>query len=165
VSDAKLRKNLEHETATSNKHQFIIGVFAVIFDSAKRVLLCHRTDIDLWNLPSGALEQGETPWAAAVREVEEEVGLVVEIERLLGVYSRPDQNEVAFGFLCRVVEQTYKYSDEADDIQYFEIEKIPSNTNHEQVEALQDAIKEDLQASLKLQAGPSPREIYFRDRC
>ena len=144
-----------------NKHLFIIGVFAVIFDSSKRVLLCHRTDIDLWNLPSGAMEQGETPWEAAVREVEEEVGLVVKIERLLGVYSRPDQNEVAFGFLCRVVGGSLRSSHEADCIQYFELDKIPPNTNHEQVEALQDVVNEELQATLRIQTGPSPREVYF----
>ena len=144
-----------------NKHLFIIGVFAVIFDSSKRVLLCHRTDIDLWDLPSGAMEQGETPWEAALREVEEEVGLVVKIERLLGVYSRPDQNEVAFGFLCRVVGGSLRVSDEADCIQYFEPDKIPPNTNHEQVEALQDVVKEELQATLRRQPGPSPREVYF----
>ena len=144
-----------------NKHLFIIGVFAVIFDSSKRVLLCHRTDIDLWDLPSGAMEQAETPWEAAVREVEEEVGLVVKIERLLGVYSRPDQNEVAFGFLCRVVGGSLRSSHEADCIQYFELDKIPPNTNHEQVEALQDVVNEELQATLRIQTGLSPREVYF----
>ncbi len=107
------------------------------------------------------MEQAETPWEAAVREVEEEVGLVVKIERLLGVYSRPDQNEVAFGFLCRVVGGSLRSSHEADCIQYFELDKIPPNTNHEQVEALQDVVNEELQATLRIQTGPSPREVYF----
>nr|WP_269635094.1 NUDIX domain-containing protein [Mastigocladopsis repens] len=142
-----------------------MGVFAVIFDSAKRVLLCHRTDMDLWNLPSGAMEEGETPWVAVVREVEEEVGLVIEVERLLGIYSRPDQNEVAFGFLCGVVGGSLRCSDEADSIEYFEIDQIPRNTNHEQVEALQDAAKQELQATLRLQTEPSPREVYFGKLC
>ncbi|BAY43805.1 mutator MutT homolog [Scytonema sp. HK-05] len=148
-----------------SKHLFIIGVFAVIFDSAQRVLLCHRTDIDLWNLPSGAMEEGETPWVAVAREVEEEVGLVVEVEQLLGVYSRPDQNEVAFGFVCRVVGGSLRCSDEADDVEYFELDQIPSNTNHEQVEALQDAAQEKFQTTLRLQAGLSPREVYFGKLC
>ncbi len=77
------------------------------------------------------------------------------------MYSRPDQNEVAFGFLCRVVGGSLRSSDEADCIQYFEADKIPPNTNHEQVEALQDVVKEELQATLRRQPGPSPREVYF----
>lgn len=141
---------------------FIIGVFAVILDEFKRVLLCHRTDIDLWNLPGGAMEQGETPWAAAIREVEEEVGWQVEIERLLGVYSRPDQEEVALGFLCRVVGGNLMYTHEADCIQYFELDKLPSNTNHEHIDALQDLFLEERQVVLKLQPGVSPRERYFQ---
>ena len=33
------------------KSQFTIGIFGIIFDEQKRVLLCHRRDYDLWNLP------------------------------------------------------------------------------------------------------------------
>jgi len=145
----------------ANQRLFIIGVFALILDSSKKVLLCHQTDMDLWNLPGGAMEQGETPWAAVKREVEEEVGLQVEVERLLGVYSRPSQGEVAFGFLCRVVGGSLMYTDEADCIQYFERNDLPSNTNYEQVEALQDVVIEEFQVALRLQAGLSPREMYF----
>ncbi|TAH29152.1 MAG: NUDIX domain-containing protein [Oscillatoriales cyanobacterium] len=55
-----------------------IGAFAII-DSGGKVLLCHRTDRDAWNLPGGRVEAAETPWAAVVREVEEEVGLLVKV--------------------------------------------------------------------------------------
>ena len=44
-----------------------IGVFAIILDDGGRVLLCHRRDQDLWNLPGGGLESGETPWEALGR--------------------------------------------------------------------------------------------------
>jgi len=40
---------------------FTIGVFAIILDESRRVLLCHRRDFDLWNLPGGGLERGESP--------------------------------------------------------------------------------------------------------
>jgi 8-oxo-dGTP pyrophosphatase MutT (NUDIX family) len=66
-----------------------IGAFALIFDDTNRVLLCHRTDRDMWNLPGGRVESHESPWAAVAREVEEEVGLRVRVKRLLGVYSVP----------------------------------------------------------------------------
>ncbi len=48
---------------------FTLGAFAVIFDQNDRVLLCHRTDCDLWNLPGGKLEENELPTDAVVREV------------------------------------------------------------------------------------------------
>jgi len=48
---------------------FSIGVFGIIFDVEGRVLLCHRRDYDLWNLPGGGLETGEAPWEGLIREV------------------------------------------------------------------------------------------------
>ena len=77
-----------------------LGAFAVILDEASRVLLCHRTDFDAWNLPGGKVESLEAPWKAAEREVLEEAGLVVRVTHLIGVYSVPEQETVAFTFLC-----------------------------------------------------------------
>jgi ADP-ribose pyrophosphatase YjhB (NUDIX family) len=62
---------------------FRLGAFALIFNEHREVLLCHRRDMDVWNLPGGGRAR-RVPWQAAVRETHEEVGLVVEIERLAG---------------------------------------------------------------------------------
>src|SRR6266516_3299153 len=66
---------------------FRIAASALIFDG-ERVLLAHRRDIDWWNLPGGGMEVGETVEEALYREVYEETGLQVEIEQLVGVYSK-----------------------------------------------------------------------------
>jgi len=49
---------------------FKIGVFAIIFNEKKEVLLCHRRDYDLWNLPGGGLEENESPWDGIIREID-----------------------------------------------------------------------------------------------
>jgi len=54
-----------------------------------RVLLQQRADNGRWGLPGGSIEIGETVTAAIVREVEEETGFDVAVERLVGVYSDP----------------------------------------------------------------------------
>ncbi len=68
------------------------GCAAVIWDDKKtKILLTRRTDNGLWCLPGGALDSGESIAEACVREVLEETGLHVRVERLIGVYSSPNR--------------------------------------------------------------------------
>lgn len=60
---------------------------AVIQDG--RVLLTQREDFEVWCLPGGGVDPGESLAQAAIREVREETGLEVELVRLVGMYSRP----------------------------------------------------------------------------
>ena len=53
------------------------------------VLLIHKTDNDLWALPGGGHEPGETIADTVVREVREETGYDVEVTRLVGTYTNP----------------------------------------------------------------------------
>jgi 8-oxo-dGTP diphosphatase len=52
-------------------------------DGAPEVLVVHRPRYDDWTLPKGKLQPGETHEQAALREVEEETGLVCELGREL----------------------------------------------------------------------------------
>lgn len=61
------------------------GVRVVIFDDDKRILMvrqCHDGK-DIWMVPGGAIEEGEDARQAAIREVKEETGLDVKIEKLI----------------------------------------------------------------------------------
>lgn len=66
------------------------GVAAIIHDELGKVLLQKRTDEDQWSLPAGAINLGETPAMAIVREVWEETSLKVKPIQILGVFSGND---------------------------------------------------------------------------
>ena len=80
-----------------------VGALATIFDEHGRVLLVHQTyKGNKWAWPGGAVEDDESPWDAAVREVKEETGLNVEIVKLVSIYSIKDNRGLAFQFVCRI---------------------------------------------------------------
>ena len=133
--------------------------FAIITDKKNRVLLCHRRDYDLWNLPGGGVEDGESPWDAVVREVKEETGLVVEPIHLTGVYSKSNKNEIIFSFACKIISGQIKLIDEADKIEYFDIEKIPKNTVPKQVERIKNYFSDKNKTYFKVQTGSSSIDL------
>lgn len=137
---------------------FTIGAFAIIFDNAGCVLLCHRRDMDLWTLPGGGMESGELPTDAVIREVKEETGLDVTIGRLIGVYGKQDRDDVVFAFTCNVTGGQLTETDESDACRYFALDDIPLNTNPKQIERIYDAIDPGDQPLFKLQEGPASRE-------
>ena len=74
------------------------GAMAVVLSADMRqVLLLRREIFVFWDLPGGAIESGEEPAAAAVRECREETGYDVSVDRFVGtyrhqsVYGRGDQ--------------------------------------------------------------------------
>jgi 8-oxo-dGTP diphosphatase len=61
---------------------------AVVVDDGGRILLGCRADTGTWSLPGGAIDPGEQPADAAVREVYEETGVRIAVERVGGVALR-----------------------------------------------------------------------------
>jgi len=122
------------------KPSFTLGAFAVIADSEGRVLMCHRRDRDLWNLPGGVIEKGELPTEAVVREAREETGLEVAVERLAGVYAKSYRNEMVFVFTARIVGGELRLTEEADALAYFHPDGAPGNTIAKHLERAKEAL-------------------------
>lgn len=105
---------------------FQVFVAAVIFDPDKNVLLVKSTyqRFHPWGLPGGSLEYGEHPEEAVLREVWEETGLNIEIEKLLLINTwRPDR--VGMYYLCRVTGGEFRPSDEVSEFAYFSLDSLP----------------------------------------
>jgi ADP-ribose pyrophosphatase YjhB (NUDIX family) len=114
--------------------QFAASAF--ILDEYGNVLLGRRTDVMLWAPPSGVIQLGETPARTIEREVTEETGLNVTVERLIGLYTGPDfewtypngdQAQIISAFFaCNIVAGTLTPDrTEFTDLTYFPQQALP----------------------------------------
>ena len=72
-------------TVLSSPTPFTVADCAV-FDDNGRLALIKRADNNLWAMPGGALEVGETAAEGAAREFHEETGMICDITGLAGVF-------------------------------------------------------------------------------
>lgn len=99
--------------AVLGTRRLLIPSVAGIVRDGDRILLVQERDGGRWSTPGGAMELEDTPANAVVREVFEETGLLVEPERIFGVYGGPefvvrysngDETQyISTMFECRVV--------------------------------------------------------------
>ncbi len=70
-----------------------VAAGAVFFDARGRVLLVQPTYKPHWDVPGGYVEPGESPSAACVREIREELGIETQLGSLLVVDWAPNGDE------------------------------------------------------------------------
>jgi 8-oxo-dGTP pyrophosphatase MutT (NUDIX family) len=128
-----------------------VSATAFIRDEFGRVLLQQRSDNGFWNLPGGGLELGESVAEACVREVREETGLIVEIVRLIGVYSAPKITTMSYPdgrviqyitslFECRMTGGKLEVDAESLALEWFDPQKLPKPFSPNHIPRLQDAL-------------------------
>jgi ADP-ribose pyrophosphatase YjhB (NUDIX family) len=104
------------------------SVTAIVRDDVGRLLLIHKTDNNLWALPGGGHEIGESISETVRREVGEETGIEVVAERVTGLYTDPehvmayDDGEVrqqfSICFSARPVGGTLRTSSESKEVRW-----------------------------------------------
>ena len=110
------------------------SVTAVVFDDNGRILLVQRADSGRWTLVTGCLEPGEQPATGALREVEEETGVLASAERLVSVTALP-LSACANGDLVHWLDVTFRCratgsearvnDDESVDVGWFGLAELP----------------------------------------
>lgn len=113
---------------------------AIVVNSEGKILLHRRSDNNLWALPGGAMEIGETLGQTAVRETREETGLEVEPEYIVGIYTNPChviafsdgevRQEFSLCFACRCIGGSLQVSDESFEVGFFSSEEIEHLNMH-----------------------------------
>ncbi len=112
------------------------GTTGVIFNDEGHILAVHEKQRDIWDIPAGLSDIGETTSGTVVRELKEETGLTVKPIRNLGIYSSPNLSHAELDngdkahwidliLECEIVEGTPTPDGvEIDDIQYMSIDDL-----------------------------------------
>jgi len=113
-----------------------VDVRAVVFDGDS-VLLVREASNGLWTLPGGWADLNISPAENAAKEVQEEAGLEVVVEKLIACWDKdkqghPKQPEHVYKlvFLCRKIGGELTTSHETDAVEFFPIDQLPELCPH-----------------------------------
>jgi 8-oxo-dGTP pyrophosphatase MutT (NUDIX family) len=126
----KLRDKVGHDLL------FMSAVSGLVINDANEILLQRRSDTGQWAIPGGAIDPGEEPADAVIREVWEETGVTVVPERIVIVESGPEYfvrypngDEamiLAIVFACKPVSgEPHVHDEESLEVRYFPLNSLP----------------------------------------
>jgi 8-oxo-dGTP diphosphatase len=105
-----------------------VAVGTIIRTADGRLVLVRRAiepGYGLWVFPGGYVDRGEEVLSAAVREAREECGLLVQIERLVNIYSYPGGSPIIIVYAASVVGGELCNDDECLEARLFTPDEIP----------------------------------------
>ncbi|WP_142126999.1 NUDIX hydrolase [Bacillus sp. SLBN-3] len=119
----------------------------IVYNERNEILLQKRGDRNEWGFPGGSMELGESIEETAKREILEETGLTVEIEHLIGVYSKyfdeyPNGDKaqsILFSFQCKPIGGELKVDGiETLDSKFFPLNQLPPLFSKSHEDTLED---------------------------
>lgn len=138
------RKDYYYDPAAPEANSLVPGASAIVVNDRGEIALQRRMDNDLWALPGGTMDIGESIRETVVREVKEETGLDVEPQSIVGVYSDPNhvfaysdgetRQEFSICFACRIVGGRLHASDESHEVAFVSPAAIRDLAMHPSIE-------------------------------
>ncbi|MFF9361941.1 NUDIX hydrolase [Streptomyces griseoluteus] len=120
-----------------------VSVAGVVVRDDGRVLAIRRADNGTWEPPGGVLERTEAIEDGVRREVYEETGIKVRVERLTGVYKNMTVGVVAMVFRCRPQGGHEQLSDESTAVAWLTPDEAVASMGEVYAVRITDALGDD----------------------
>lgn len=137
------------------------SVVGIVFSPDRSaVLLILRRDVPVWVLPGGGIDPNETAEVATVREILEETGLTVKIDRLIGDYypiNRLTKKTVVYE--CINISGELTLSDETNGVKFIPLDALPPMPPPYN-EWIDDAKSQKAPLSKKIQSVTYPKLLF-----
>ena len=134
------RTDYYHDPNAPKANSLVPGASAIVVDDQGRILMHRRRDNSRWALPGGVMDIGESIGDTVVREVQEETGLKVVPEYIVGVYSDPAhvfaysdgevRQQFSICFACHILGGEVTTSDESTEVGFFDATEIEALDVH-----------------------------------
>src|SRR3990167_7280640 len=106
--------------------EFLIGVTGIIFNEKNEVLLFKHTYRQTkWSLPGGYIKSKEHPFEALEREIGEESGLVVSVDKQLKIRTDRETSRLDVTMIGKYIGGEFKPSHEVSEFGFFSFENLP----------------------------------------
>ncbi|WP_433525575.1 NUDIX domain-containing protein [Nocardia pseudovaccinii] len=132
------RRDYENDPNAPKANSLVPAASVVVVNDTGQILLQRRVDNEMWALPGGKMELGESLAGCGIRETKEETGIDIEITGIVGTYTNPDhvfaydngevRQEFSICLLGRPLSGTIRVSDESTEVAWFdtgEIDTLP----------------------------------------
>ncbi|MEV5280757.1 NUDIX hydrolase [Streptomyces sp. NPDC052811] len=130
-----------------------VSVAGVVVRNDGRVLVIRRADNGRWEPPGGVLERDEAVEDGVRREVYEETGIKVHVERLTGVYKNTTVGVVALVFRCQPEGGHEQLSDESTAVAWLTPDEVLAAMNEAYSVRITDALSGDMAPHIRTHDG------------
>lgn len=108
------------------QNQFLVGVTAIIFNEKLEILLFkHTYRQHSWSLPGGYMKSGEHPAEALEREIKEESGFVVSVDKSFKTRTDRTSSRLDLCYLGVFIGGEFSPSEEVIECGFFSQDKMP----------------------------------------
>ena len=136
----------------SDVPRFVVVALVFVRDGESILLVKQNYGGRYWSLPGGKMEHGESIDQAAIREAREETGLEVRIKRVVGIYSKVGESELAVTLEGEIIGGSLQpVTAETSACRYWPLDHLPNPVRPHLVERIEDFRRDSPEAVLRSQ--------------